>query len=111
MIEKLNKINEIIELVKKKTSNINKEDIKNFESYYKWPDGTIFTAKMVEDFKMWKSFESNYVLNISGGYQLLRILLDRILNKENENDKITNDKFIQNYIEAYEKKNSINIKD
>ena len=110
MIEKLQKIDEISELVKRKTSNINKEDIKNIESYYKWSDGTIFTAKMVQDFKMWKSFENDYKLNKNGGYQLLRILLNRILNKENENDKITNDKFIQNYIEAYEKENSINIK-
>lgn len=107
MIEKLNKINEIIELVKRKTVDINKEDITNLESYYKWPDGTIFTTKMIEDFKMWKDFESSYVLNIAGGYQLLRILLNRILNKENENDKITNDKFIQNYIEKYEKKRKI----
>lgn len=74
MIEKLNKINEIIELVKRKTSNINKEDIKNLESYYKWPDGTIFTAKMVEDFKMWKSFENDYGFDKLGIIKLREIL-------------------------------------
>lgn len=108
--DKLEKIEKIIELAKEKTGNINKEDINRLEDYYKWPDGTAFTFKMVEDLKMYKSFECEYKLNKIGGYQLLRILLDRILNKEEECDKEIHNKFIQNYIERYEKENSINIK-
>lgn len=72
--DKLNKINEIIELAKKKTSNINKEDVEKIEEYYKWPDGTVFTKKMICDFSMWKDFENEYGFNKLGIIKLREIL-------------------------------------
>lgn len=84
MIEKLQKIDKIIELAKKKTSNINKEDIESIEKYYKWDDGTVFTAKMINDFKMWKSFEHDYGFNKLGIIKLREILGDpKDFRKEN----------------------------
>lgn len=105
-LEKLKRIHEIIESVKQKTNTISKEDVDHIEDYYRWPDGTIFTKKMLMDFNMFKDFESEFRLNEIGGYQLLRILLYRILGMEKENDKNTNDKFIENYKKEYEKENS-----
>lgn len=105
-LEKLKLVHEIIENAKQKTSTINKADIDHIEDYYRWPDGTIFTKKMLIDFNMFKDFESEFRLNRMGGYQLLRILLYRILGIENENDKNANDKFIENYKKEYEKKDS-----
>lgn len=85
--QKLKQIETIIELAKKRTSNINKEDIKEVEKYYQWPDGTIFTAKMIEDFKMWKCFESDYCINKIGISKLRDILGDPQNFKEKYNIK------------------------
>lgn len=52
------------------------------------------------DYEMFQDFVKDYKLDEYGGIQLLRILLDRILNKE-ELDKPTNDKFINLYIKNY----------
>lgn len=106
--EKLDKVDNFIQAITKETDNISIDDIKQIESYYKWSDGTIFTYKMVSELNMWKSFEKDYDIDKCGGIQLLRILLDRILNREDPSNQISNDKFIENYI-AYEKKNSNNI--
>ena len=106
---KLEKINTIITHFERKTDNISVEDLQNIENNYLLDD-IVFTSKMAADFKMWKSFENDYKLNKMGGFQLLRILLDRILNKENQSEHLINDKFIENYVLNYEKENSHNIK-
>ncbi len=107
---KLEKINTIITQFERKTDNISPEDLQTVENSYTLNSGTVFTSKMVADLKMWKSFENDYKLNKMGGIQLLRILLDRILNKENAAEHLTNDKFIENYVLNYEKKNCYSVK-
>lgn len=60
--------------------------------------------KETTDYEMYQDFIKDYKLDKYGGIQLLRILLDRILNKE-ELDKPTNDKFINLYIKNYKEVN------
>lgn len=103
---KLEKINTIITQFERKTDNISVEDLQTVEDSYTLSSGNVFTSKMVADLKMWKSFEDDYKLNKMGGIQLLRILLDRILNKENTAEHLLNDKFIENYVLNYKKENS-----
>lgn len=74
--EKLDKLEGIIERAKQNTGSINKEDIEYVESYYKWPDGTVFTKKMIIDFKMWKAFEIEYGFDKLGIIKLREILGD-----------------------------------
>lgn len=61
--------------------------------------------KEIIDYKMYEEFVNDYKLNEMGGIQLLRILLNRLLDKENENDKKVNDRFLINYKEYYKQKN------
>lgn len=60
--------------------------------------------KEIIDYKMYEEFVNDYKLNEMGGIQLLRILLNRLLDKENENDKKVNDRFLINYKEYYQEK-------
>lgn len=57
------------------------------------------------DYKMYEEFINDYKLNEMGGIQLLRILLNRLLDKENDNNKIINDNFLKYYVEYYKEKN------
>lgn len=57
------------------------------------------------DYEMYKEFINDYKLNEMGGIKLLRILLNRLLDKENDTDKTINDNFLKNYIEYYKEKN------
>ena len=43
---------------------------------YKWSDGTVFTKKMLMDFKMWKAFEIEYGFDKLGIIKLREILGD-----------------------------------
>lgn len=56
------------------------------------------------DYGMYEEFINDYKLNEMGGIRLIRILLNRLLDKEDENDKKINDRFLINYKEYYEKK-------
>lgn len=53
------------------------------------------------DYEMYEEFINDYKLNEMGGIRLLRILLNRLLDKEDENDKKINDRFLMNYVEYY----------
>ena len=53
------------------------------------------------DYGMYEEFINDYKLNEMGGIRLLRILLNRLLDKEDENDKKINDRFLMNYVEYY----------
>lgn len=61
------------------------------------------------DYGMYEEFINDYKLNEMGGIRLLRILLNRLLDKEDENDKKINDRFLMNYVEYYKENYKENI--
>lgn len=62
------------------------------------------------DYGMYEEFINDYKLNEMGGIRLIRILLNRLLDKEDENDKKINDRFLMNYVEYYKENYKENIK-
>lgn len=55
------------------------------------------------DYDMYQDFISEYKLDEFGGIILLRILLDRILEREDKHNEKLNDKIIKNYCDHFNK--------
>ena len=78
-----NRINSYIDENKNNIENIerNKNDL---QKLYTLKDGTLFTAKMIMDLKMWLDFEEEYKIKELGGIRFLRDYLgtsEKFINK------------------------------